>query len=167
MKEISFEWDSSKAGIECQEAWRFLRGGQNGVLRRACACDPGPRSFFHGRTIHHHGAELRIARSCRCSLFPQERFVDPSDFGTTSRNEGTATLLGEPTMRKEYDFSKAKPNPYVKRLKKAVTIRLEPDVIDYFKTLSGETGIPYQNLINLYLMDCAKEQRRLALTWKK
>lgn len=70
-------------------------------------------------------------------------------------------------MRKEYDFSKAKPNPYGKRLKKAVTIRLEPDVIDYFKTLSGETGIPYQNLINLYLLDCAKEKRRLALTWKK
>jgi len=70
-------------------------------------------------------------------------------------------------MRKEYDFSKAKPNPYAKRLKKAVTIRLEPDVIDYFKSLSVETGIPYQNLINLYLMDCAKEGRRLALTWKK
>ncbi len=70
-------------------------------------------------------------------------------------------------MRKEYDFSKAKPNPYAKRLKKAVTIRLEPDVIEYFKSLSVETGIPYQNLINLYLLDCAKEGRRLALTWKK
>ncbi len=70
-------------------------------------------------------------------------------------------------MRKEYDYSKAKPNPYAKRLKKAVTIRLEPDVIDYFKSLSVETGIPYQNLINLYLLDCAKEGRRLALTWKK
>ena len=70
-------------------------------------------------------------------------------------------------MRKEYDFSAAKRNPYVKRLKKAITIRLEPDVIDYFKALSTETGIPYQNLINLYLLDCAKEHRRLALTWKK
>ena len=55
----------------------------------------------------------------------------------------------------------------MKRLKKAVTIRLEPDVINYFKALSTDTGIPYQNLINLYLLDCAKEQRRLALTWKK
>jgi len=69
-------------------------------------------------------------------------------------------------MRKEYDFSTAKLNPYVKRLKKAVTIRLEPDVINYFKALSTDTGIPYQNLINLYLLDCAKEQRRLTLTWK-
>jgi predicted DNA binding CopG/RHH family protein len=70
-------------------------------------------------------------------------------------------------MRTEYDFSKAKRNPYTKRLKKAVTIRLEPSVIDYFKTMSGESGIPYQNLINLYLLDCAKAGRRLSLVWKK
>ena len=70
-------------------------------------------------------------------------------------------------MRKEYDFSKARRNPYAKRLKKAVTIRLEPGVINYFKSLSSESGIPYQNLINLYLIDCTKERRRLALTWKK
>jgi predicted DNA binding CopG/RHH family protein len=70
-------------------------------------------------------------------------------------------------MRTEYDFSTAKRNPYAKRLKKAVTIRLEPNVIDYFKTMSGETGIPYQNLINLYLLDCAKAGRKLTLTWKK
>ena len=54
-------------------------------------------------------------------------------------------------MRKIYDFSNASPNPYVKRLKKQVTIRLEEEVILYFKALSMETGIPYQNLINLYL----------------
>ena len=70
-------------------------------------------------------------------------------------------------MRKEYDFSKARSNPYVKRLKKAVTIRLEPDVINYFKSLSTDTGIPYQNLINLYLLDCAKEGRKISLEWKK
>ena len=70
-------------------------------------------------------------------------------------------------MRTEYDFSKAKRNPYTKRLKKAVTIRLEPDIIEYFKTMSGETGIPYQNLINLYLLDCAKAGRKLSLTWKE
>ncbi len=70
-------------------------------------------------------------------------------------------------MRTEYDFSKAKRNPYAKRLKKAVTIRLELNIIDYFKSMSGETGIPYQNLINLYLLDCAKAGRRLSLAWKK
>ena len=70
-------------------------------------------------------------------------------------------------MKAEYDFSRAKRNPYVKRLKKAVTIRLEPGVIDYFKSLSTQTGIPYQNLINLYLLECAQEGRKLSLTWKK
>ncbi len=55
-------------------------------------------------------------------------------------------------MRKEYDFSKMKgrKNPYAKKLKKQVTIRMGIDIIDYFKQMSKETGIPYQNLINLY-----------------
>ena len=68
-------------------------------------------------------------------------------------------------MRKIYDFRNARPNPYVKRLKKQVTIRLEEEVILYFKALSTETGIPYQNLINLYLRDCASTNRKLALGW--
>jgi len=70
-------------------------------------------------------------------------------------------------MRTEYDFSLAKRNPYTKKLKKAVTIRLEPAIIDYFKSMSMAADIPYQNLINLYLLDCAKAGRRLSLTWKK
>jgi predicted DNA binding CopG/RHH family protein len=69
-------------------------------------------------------------------------------------------------MRKVYDFSNARTNPYVKRLKKQVTIRLEEEVILYFKALSTETGIPYQNLINLYLRDCAVSHRKLALGWR-
>jgi len=64
-------------------------------------------------------------------------------------------------MRTEYDFSKAKRNPYAKRLKKAVTIRLEPNIIDCFRSVSGETGIPCQNLINLNLPDCVKACRKL------
>ncbi|NBS88157.1 MAG: antitoxin, partial [Verrucomicrobia bacterium] len=66
-------------------------------------------------------------------------------------------------MRKSYDFSHARKNPYAKRLKKPVTIRLQSDIIDYFKAMALDTGIPYQNLINLYLSDCAVEGRRLAL----
>jgi len=69
-------------------------------------------------------------------------------------------------MRTEYDFSPTKKNPYAKKLKKAVTIRLEPDIIDYFKSMSMAAGIPYQNLINLYLLDCAKAGRKLSLAWK-
>ena len=68
-------------------------------------------------------------------------------------------------MRHEYDFSKAKRNPYAKKLKKQVTIRLETDVIDYFKELSADSGIPYQSLINLYLRDCAISEKKLELKW--
>ena len=68
-------------------------------------------------------------------------------------------------MKEEYDFSQSTKNPYIKKLKKQVTIRLEEDVIGYFKTLSEDTGIPYQTLINLYLQDCAKMQRKPSLEW--
>jgi predicted DNA binding CopG/RHH family protein len=68
-------------------------------------------------------------------------------------------------MRKEYDFSKSVKNPYAKHLKKQVTLRLGIDVIDYFKKLAEETGIPYQNLINLYLQDCARSKKKLRLKW--
>lgn len=69
-------------------------------------------------------------------------------------------------MRKNYDFSKAKRNPYARRLKRQVTIRLDQDTIAYFQDLSEETGIPYQTLINLYLRDCATTGKRLTLAWR-
>jgi predicted DNA binding CopG/RHH family protein len=56
-------------------------------------------------------------------------------------------------------------NPYAKFLKKQVTLRLNVEVVDYFKKLADETGIPYQNLINLYLQDCASSQKKLKLKW--
>jgi predicted DNA binding CopG/RHH family protein len=72
-------------------------------------------------------------------------------------------------MKPEYDLStmKSRRNPYAKRLKKQVTLRVNPEVIDYFKAMAIETGIPYQSLINLYLQDCAKDKRKLALRWVK
>ena len=68
-------------------------------------------------------------------------------------------------MREEYDFSKSTKNPYAKKLRKPVTIRLGVDIIDYFRDISEETGIPYQTLINLYLRDCAQSNRKLDLRW--
>lgn len=69
-------------------------------------------------------------------------------------------------MRKEYDFSTARKNPYAAQLKKQITIRLDEESITYFKTISEEVGIPYQSLINLYLRDCAATHRKLDLNWK-
>lgn len=70
-------------------------------------------------------------------------------------------------MKQEYDFSKMKSrkNPYASRLKRQVTIRMGDDVIEYFKNLSEETGIPYQSLINLYLRDCMAHGRKPDLSW--
>jgi len=68
-------------------------------------------------------------------------------------------------MRDEYDFSQSVQNPYVRKLKKQVTIRLEDDVVAYFKQLAEDTGIPYQSLINLYLRDCVRSQRKPSLDW--
>lgn len=70
-------------------------------------------------------------------------------------------------MKKEYDLAKMKsrPNPYAKRLKKQVTLRIRPDVIDYFKDMAEQQGIPYQSLINLYLQDCMASHRKLTMKW--
>jgi uncharacterized protein (DUF4415 family) len=68
-------------------------------------------------------------------------------------------------MKKEYDFSKARKNPYIQDLKKQVTIRLDADTINYFKELAESNGIPYQMLINLYLRECAKKHKKLNMEW--
>ena len=71
-------------------------------------------------------------------------------------------------MRKHYDFEemKGEKNPYVKQLKQPITIRLDKTTIAYFKGLAAELGMPYQNLINLYLRECAAKQKKLALKWQ-
>ena len=69
-------------------------------------------------------------------------------------------------MRKEYDFLNAKPNPYIKKLRKQISIRIDIDTIEYFKKKAEETGITYQNLINLYLADCAVQSKKINITWE-
>jgi uncharacterized protein (DUF4415 family) len=69
-------------------------------------------------------------------------------------------------MKDEYDFSQSRKNPYTKRLKKQITIRVDEEVIEYFKNLSEDTDIPYQSLINFYLRDCATTNRRLNFQWE-
>ena len=64
-------------------------------------------------------------------------------------------------MREEYDFSNAVPNPYVGRGRRRVTINIDGDTVDYFKAESDRTGVPYQTLINVYLGQCAREQKHL------
>ncbi|MBF0107530.1 MAG: BrnA antitoxin family protein [Deltaproteobacteria bacterium] len=70
-------------------------------------------------------------------------------------------------MRSHYDFTtmKGEKNPYIARLKQPITIRLDKDTVTYFKNLSNDLGMPYQNLINLYLRDCAQLHKKLKLKW--
>jgi uncharacterized protein (DUF4415 family) len=63
-------------------------------------------------------------------------------------------------MKPQYDFSKATKKPYARRLKKQISIRLDSPTVDYFKALAGETGLPYQNLINLFLRNLAQRKRK-------
>ena len=68
-------------------------------------------------------------------------------------------------MKDEYDFSNARKNPYAKKLKKQITINVDADTIEYFKSQSEISGIPYQTLINLYLADCCANKKQLRLSW--
>lgn len=85
-------------------------------------------------------------------------------FGPKGKPERTQTIR-RVLMRKEYDFSDSVKNPYAKHLKKQVTLRLNTDAVTYFKALAKETGVPYQNLINLYLTECAHSTKKLTLKW--
>lgn len=68
-------------------------------------------------------------------------------------------------LEKEFDFSKAVKNPYIKELKKQITIKISPATVDYFKNESLKMGIPYQTLINLYLDDCVQKKKKLEMVW--
>lgn len=69
-------------------------------------------------------------------------------------------------MKEEYDFSNSIRNPYTKKLKRQITIRIDDDTINYFKELAIELNLPYQNIINLYLNDCAIHHKKLNITWE-
>jgi len=70
-------------------------------------------------------------------------------------------------MRKQYDFSKGRRNPYAKRLKRSITIRLDETTLAYFKDMGERVGMPYQTLVNMYLRDCAENRKELRLQWRK
>ena len=70
-------------------------------------------------------------------------------------------------MRKEYDFSNAKPNPYVKKLRKQVAVKIDAPIVDYFKKQANTLGMAYQNLISMYLTDCIANKKTATITWKR
>jgi uncharacterized DUF497 family protein len=149
MDQLRFDWDEQKArenqrkhGVSFDEA-------------RSVFFDPQAVEFFddeHEQSEERFlllgvSAKLRILMVCHCPM---------NNVSTRGAD-----------MKSEYDLSKMKKrrNPYATRLKKQVTIRMGTDIIDYFKTMAEQTGIPYQNLINLYLRDCVENERKFSLEW--
>jgi BrnA antitoxin of type II toxin-antitoxin system len=100
------------------------------------------------------------------ALLPSGRECHSHHLGAQGHAPGAGLLSVGITMRKQYDFSASRKNPYAAQLKKPVTIRLDQDSITYFKSMSEQTGIPYQSLINLYLKECASSGKKLNLAWK-
>jgi hypothetical protein len=76
-------------------------------------------------------------------------------------------VSGGLVMRKSYDFSVSRRNPYCRKLKKVISIRIDLDTIEFFKKMAEEIGIPYQGLMNHYLSDCASRGLQPSLRWKR
>lgn len=69
-------------------------------------------------------------------------------------------------MKKEYNFKDSVKNPYIKKLKKQISIRIEKETVEYFKKLALEIDIPYQNLMNMYLRECASKNYKPNIHWQ-
>jgi len=103
----------------------------------------------------------------RLPLLSREGPGDPADLRTQGHTLRAPGLRDEvEAMRKSYDFSKGRKNPYARRLKKQITIRLDEETLEYFKRLAEEAEVPYQTLINLFLRDCARGKKRLSMKWE-
>ena len=168
MSQIRFEWDPKKAksnqkkhGVSFEEAQSVFFDEQALLLE-----DPQPLHEEERFVLLGVSATLRLLVVVHA--LRERNVIRIISARKATRNEAREyeIRLRERAMKEEYDFSKAKKNPYAKRLKRRVTIRLDGPTIDYFKELAEETGIPYQTLINLYLRDCAESKKELNLEWR-
>ena len=166
MNEIRFEWDPAKAaanlkkhGVDFVEARPVFADERAKIISDPDHSAGEDRFILLGLSLN-----LRLLVVCHCYREANNTIRIISARKATKPGKRVST--DRCTMRKQYDFSKAKKNPYASRLKKQITIRLDGEAIDYFKSISEDVGIPYQSLINLYLRDCAAEHRRLNLSWQ-
>jgi uncharacterized DUF497 family protein/uncharacterized protein (DUF4415 family) len=167
MSEIHFEWDVRKArsnvrkhGVSFEEATSVFYDDEALMLDGPGHSEDEERFVLLGLS-----SVLRILVVVHCFRGGDER-VSPHLSPQGHLTRGGPVPGPTETMRDEYDFSNARKNPYAKRLKQKVTIRLDAPTIAYFKSLAEDTGIPYQTLINLYLRDCATSKRELSLDWQ-
>src|SRR5262249_4245705 len=120
----------------------------------------------HRRAVCAAGAQRVRETSRRVSLLPRGRRCDPHHFRPQGERVRASCLRGPVVdMKKQYDFSKARRNPYARRLKRQITIRIDENTLGYFNALAEDLGIAYQTLINLYLRDCAARKKKPLIRW--
>ena len=165
MISLRFEWEPRKAsanlkkhGVSFEEAKSVFYDESAKLISDPDHSEDEERFILLGLSHSIRVIWFAIVIEVKAMLFVLFRLV-------RLRPKSQKLIKGE-DMRKEYDFSKARKNPYASMLKKPITIRLDEDSVSYFKTISEEVGIPYQSLINLYLRDCAASNKKLNLSWK-
>jgi len=169
MDGLRFEWDPAKDALnQAKHAVSFDEARTVFFDPHALVIDDPDHSVTEQRfIIMGHSRTLRLLVVAHCYRTVDEVIRIISARKATKREAAHYREKNDMTddMKSEYDFGDARPNPYSQRLKKQVTIRLDVDTVDYFKALARQTGIPYQSLINLYLADCADNERELSLKW--
>jgi hypothetical protein len=152
---------------------KLYRSGNGFVKPKMWSCPPCKRQFAaHARVFHdpEHSEEeerfLLLGLSSAARVLVVVHCYRKSDSVIGSFPRGRPSRRRFDFMKKAYDFSRLKEikNPYAGK-KKAAGINLSPEVVDYFKGLAEETGLPYQKLIDLYLLDCAKKRKKLIMKW--
>lgn len=164
MINIAFEWDAIKAsvnrkkhGISFEEEKTVFYDEKAAIIH-----DPEHSLSEERFVLLGFSVESRILVVIHCYRKKDKVIRIISARKATKKNQHNIMVVPD---EKEYDFSKAKKNPYIHDLKKQVTIRLDFETIDYFKHLSEDNGVPYQTLINFYLRDCAKKHKKLNVAW--
>lgn len=160
MTDLRFGWDDRKASANVAKHQVSFEEARSVFLDEDALLIPD---------VAHSQEEERFMLRCEPptpyvgsgSLLPASGRSYPHHLGTTSESvRARAVRDKEESMRNNYDFSKGIRNPYAKKLKRQLTIRLDNETIAYFQGLSDELAIPYQTLINMYLRECAETQKR-------
>ena len=162
--DLVFEWDEEKNRVNQRK--HGVSFEERVVHSLTTAGSAGPSALRGGGSLHPAGSRRFSSHSGRVSLLSGRRVRHTHHFRSEGRPRGTTSISLVAPMKKRYDFSKSVKNPYLRKPKKQLTIRLDEDTIDYFRALAEKNGVPYQNLINLYLRDCAQSGRKLSMKWE-
>lgn len=159
---IVFKWDDNKNkiivpkhGVSFKEALTVFYDDNALLINDETHSAEEDRFILVGLS-----AQGRIIVVCH-AYYEEKEIIRIISSREATKNETLQYLRKKESMKKEYDFSGGKKNPYVNKLKKQITINLNEEVLTYFKAMSDETGIPYQSLINLYLLDCVNNKKTL------